>query len=427
MNDQIKNKEDKREFSLDRAFLAMELLPNAADSYTAQVRDINNAVKDSDVVLDTNVLLLPYGAGSDSLKAITKIFETLTAENRLHLPAQVIREFIKNRPTKIAELYKGISDKVSRIQAPQKLSYPIFEEIDDFLEINDILKTIGELTKKLQRANGGLLKKIRNWEWNDPVSLAYREKLPASIIVELQIDREETLAELQRRYELSIPPGYKDSGKDDFGIGDFLIWKTILDIGSTNKKDMIFVSGDEKSDWQHRSDGAAFLPRYELLDEYRRSSDGRALYIIPLSKLLELLDVADASVEEIKQEEARIVEATTIDVTCPYCDSSMIWRLGDSVGSSEVPRCTNCENRFHIHRTRDGVIVHKAADGYRQKTELKDKVAISMDCPSCDEAANVMLGVEPNSTAWARCANCATTFPVHRRPDGTVFVGNINV
>lgn len=404
----------------------MEVLPNAADSYAAQVRDINNAVKDSDVVLDTNVLLLPYGAGSDSLKAITKIFEKLTAESRLHLPAQVVREFIKNRPTKIAELYKGISDKVSRIQVPQQLSYPILEEIQNFREINDTLKTIGELTKALQKANGGLLKEIRNWEWNDPVSLAYKEKLPASIIVDLKIDREETFAELQRRYKLSIPPGYKDSNKDDFGIGDFLIWKTILHIGSTNKKDMIFVSGDEKSDWQHRSDSAGFLPRYELLDEYRRLSGGRALYIIPLSKLLELLEVADASVEEIKQEEARIIEATTVEVMCPYCDSSMTWRLSDSVGSSEVPRCTNCENLFHIHRTREGVIVHKAAEGYRQRTELKEKGAVSIDCPLCDEAASVMLGVEPNSTAWARCANCATTFPVHRRPDGTTFVGGIN-
>ena len=54
MNDQTKKKDEGREFSLDRAFLAMDLLPNAADSYSAQVKDINDAVKDSDVVLDTN-------------------------------------------------------------------------------------------------------------------------------------------------------------------------------------------------------------------------------------------------------------------------------------------------------------------------------------------------------------------------------------
>jgi len=426
MPNQKTEKQTELDFVADRAFIAMELIPNAAESYDAKVRDIRDAIKDSDVVLDTNVLLLPYGAGSDSLIAIAKIFEKLAEEHRLHLPAQVIREFIKNRPTKIAELYKGISDRVSRIQSPQQLSYPILEEIPDFREVNDTLKELGELTKKLQKSSSVLLKKIRSWEWNDPVSLAYKEKLPSSIILELPIDKEATLAELKRRYDLSIPPGYKDSGKDDYGIGDFLIWKTILHIGSTNKKDMIFVSGEEKADWQHRSDNAAFLPRYELLDEYRRFSNGRSLYIIPLSKLLELLDVADTSVEEIKQEEARIIEAATVQVICPYCESSLTWRLGESVGSSEVPRCSNCDNPFHIHRTGVGVTVHKAAEDYRQRSQSKEKTVMILDCPACDEVVQVGLGVAPHSTAWTKCANCATTFPVHRRPDGTAFVGGTN-
>lgn len=426
MNDPKKEKQDESSFDVDRAFLAMELLPNAAEAYGASIRDISDAIKDSDVVLDTNVLLLPYGAGSDSLEAITKVFEKLSADHRLHLPGQVVREFIKNRPTKIAELHKGISDKVSRIQSPQQLSYPILEGIEEFREVNDTLREIGELTKKLQKANSTLLKAIRTWEWNDPVSLAYREKLPSSIIVDLQVNREAILLELKRRYALSIPPGYKDAGKDDYGIGDFLIWKTILHLGAKNKKDMVFVSGDEKSDWQHRSDSAAFLPRYELLDEYRRCSDGRSLYIIPLSKLLELLNVPDASVEEIKQEEARIIEATTVQVVCPYCDSNVTWRLDDSIGSSSVPRCSNCEGLFHIHRTANGVTVHKAADTYRQRAQSKDKVAEVLECPSCNEIANVLLGVAPSSTAWTKCANCSTTFPVHRSSDGTTFIGGIN-
>jgi hypothetical protein len=370
MSEQSKGREQDREFSLDRAFLASDVLPDVASSYGTQIRDIKDAVKDADVVLDTNVLLLPYGAGTDSLNAITKVYDALTTGKRLHLPAQVVREFLKNRPVKIGDLYKGIADKASRLQVPQ-LSYPILEAIPEFQEIKKSLTGIAGHVKDLQKANGGLLRTIRSWEWNDPVSLAYRKHLPASIVFEPKLDREKTLGELKRRYELAIPPGYKDAAKDDYGVGDYLVWKTILAIGARNKRDLIFVSGEEKADWQHRSDGTPLLPRYELLDEYMRSSGGKALYIVPLSRLLELLNVADRSVKEIKQEETRAIEAASVvEVVCPYCSSKVTCTLSQPLGSSAVPRCPACEGRFQVHRTRSGVTVHEAAEGYRQRESL---------------------------------------------------------
>ena len=48
------------------------------------------------------------------------------------------------------------------------------------------------------------------------------------------IDRDEVLEEMTRRYKQAIPPGYKDASKPDGGIGDFLIWKTILNLGEKN-------------------------------------------------------------------------------------------------------------------------------------------------------------------------------------------------
>jgi hypothetical protein len=48
------------------------------------------------------------------------------------------------------------------------------------------------------------------------------------------------------RFANQIPPGYKDAGKADEGIGDYLIWETILEIGRTRKASVIFVTGGEK-------------------------------------------------------------------------------------------------------------------------------------------------------------------------------------
>lgn len=410
MSEPTKKKEETREYSPSRAFVAMEVLPNVAESYAMQVRDLSDAIQDSDVVLDTNVLLLPYGAGSNSLKAIIKVYTKLHTEKRLHMPAQVIREFIKNRPTKIADLYKGISDKVSRIEAPDKLSYTILEDLAAFCEINEKINNISLLIKDIKKSNRNLLETIRNWECNDPVSLAYKQELPVSIIKELPFDREKMLSELQHRYNLGIPPGYKDKTKEDYGIGDLLIWKTILLIGSESKKDMIFVSGEEKSDWQHRSDGTAFLPRYELLDEYRRSSGGRALYIIPLSKLLELLNVEETSIEEIKQEEARVVESTSVEVSCPHCNFLLIARLSNLIDSTELPKCPNCKKIFQIHRKQNSITVQIPFE------------ALVIDCPSCDEIAQGYLGFDPSSTGIARCTSCRTQTRVYRGKDGFICV-----
>lgn len=216
-------------------------------------------------------------------------------------------------------------------------------------------------------------------------------------------------------------------------MGDLLIWETILEIGQKSKRDMIFVSGEEKADWQHRADNTALLPRFELLDEYRRASNGRALYIVPLSKLLELLNVAEDSVNEVKNEEVRVLEASLVDVECPYCSLEFSVHVAPAVGSSMVPICPKCDQRFHVHRTRSGVTVHAGSPSFARSGKRETVVlnpsetllqnAVAVDCPSCGELTMAILGSEPGSKSWARCTMCATNFAISRGADLEVIVG----
>lgn len=82
-----------------------------------------------------------------------------------------------------------------------------------------------------------------------------------------------------------------------------LIWKTILHVAKEKACDVIFVSGEEKSDWWHKSGGRQLYPRFELLDEFRRSSGGRSLYIVSLSELLAIYGVDQALVTEVRESE----------------------------------------------------------------------------------------------------------------------------
>ena len=402
------------ECDIERVFLASNVLPSAADAFGAQVNNVEEAIKSGDIIIDTNVLLIPYGTGSASLMDIISIYEKLKSSGRIFLPAQVAREFIKNRPNKIAELQQSLLNKVSQISTIDKFSFPIMEDIPEYKKLNELIESAKSIKKEITKENSALIAKIHSWEWSDPVSSLYKKVFTSDIIIESEGKNDDILQELLRRQRLSIPPGYKDSGKDDLGIGDFLIWKTILKLGGKNKKDIIFVSGDEKADWQHRAGGSGFLPRYELLDEYRRESGGKAFYIIQLSRLLELLKAKEDSVNEIKQEETRILESNTTEVDCPYCEHTFETKLGDLPGSSAQPICINCGERFHIHRTRHGVTIHKP---FEKATLLKHE---TVRCPACQNTTDAKLHSAPNSTANCDCSFCGTSFPIHRLPDGGV-------
>lgn len=399
---------------IERVFLALNVLPSASDAFGAQVNNVEEAIKSGDIVIDTNVLLIPYGTGSASLMDIISIYEKLKSSGRIFLPAQAAREFIKNRPNKIAELQQSLLNKVSQISTIDKFSFPIMEEIPEYKKLNELIESAKSIKKEITKENSVLISKINSWEWSDPVSSLYKKVFTSETIIEFEGENNDILQELLRRQRLSIPPGYKDSSKDDLGIGDFLIWKTILKLGKENKKDIIFVSGDEKADWQHRAGGSGFLPRYELLDEYRRESGGKAFYIIQLSRLLELLKAKEDSVNEIKQEESRIQESNTAEVDCPHCGHTFESKLGDLPGSSAHPICISCGERFHIHRTRHGVTIHKP---FEKASLLKNE---TVRCPVCQNMTDAKLHSTPSSTANCDCSFCGTSFPIHRMPDAGI-------
>jgi hypothetical protein len=104
------------------------------------------------------------------------------------------------------------------------------------------------------------------------------------------------------RYAHGIPPGYKDQSKGDGGIGDFLIWKTILKLGEDRKTDCIFVTEDSKGDWWVQSEGT-FQPRIELVEEYRRATQGRTIHLMSLSHFLSTFGAEERAVDETQKVE----------------------------------------------------------------------------------------------------------------------------
>jgi len=286
-------------------FIIKSIFPDAGSIFTARLKPLEDIKDSATVVLDTSVLLVPYSIGKESLDQIGTTYRTLVEADRLVIPGQVAREFAKNRAQKIAELFQQLSRKRNKVPSLRKGKYPLLEGVEVYQETIRLEEQIDELLAKYKKILGKVLDHIQNWTWNDPVSLLYSELFTEQVIFDLEYDEEEIREDLERRHLHHVPPGYKDAAKEDSGIGDLLIWHTILEIGKQRKTDVIFVSGDQKSDWWHRSEGVALYPRYELVDEFRRVSEGASFHIITFSRFLDLYGASEEIVQEVRAEEEK--------------------------------------------------------------------------------------------------------------------------
>ncbi len=60
------------------------------------------------------------------------MYQRLQKAKRLFVPAQVSREFAKNRATKLTEMYKALADKRGRTVKPESISYPLLAELEQY-------------------------------------------------------------------------------------------------------------------------------------------------------------------------------------------------------------------------------------------------------------------------------------------------------
>ncbi|MCC6393527.1 MAG: DUF4935 domain-containing protein [Bryobacterales bacterium] len=284
-------------------FVGNKVFPEASAVFTSRSQTLTEVLKTACIVLDTNALLVPYGIGAQTLAQVEATYKGLLNEKRLVIPAQVAREFARNRVTKLSELHQRLSRRRSQLQPFQQGNYPLLEAVPEYENLRETEDQLDALISKYRQQLGSVIDHLAAWEWNDPVSVLYNRLFPAEAVFDTSKPLEDIRQEHVRRFSSKIPPGYKDNAKDDEGIGDLLIWMTILEVGSHRKTSVIFVSGEEKSDWWHRSENQHLYPRYELVDEFRRASTGHSFHIIKFSRLLELFGASTTVVAEIRKEE----------------------------------------------------------------------------------------------------------------------------
>ncbi|MDM7980192.1 MAG: PIN-like domain-containing protein [Rhizobium sp.] len=341
---------------------------------------ISAANDDTLVLLDTNALLLPYRVGKEDLTEIEKAYASLIESGRLFVPARVLREFVKNRDGRLAEIVQSISDKSSSIKPASVDIPPLLNGLPETRALDTASAALKEARSTYLKAVEGLVEVIKQWRGNDPVTLMYQGHFTGDVVVQLDEeqgdgDRSKIEAEWKRRQTSKVPPGYKDAAKADTGIGDFLIWKVMLKLGEQRGKDLIFVTGEEKSDWFVRGGGVGLYPRPELVDEYRRASNGARLRISKLADVLDELKVSGDVVEEVRKAEEQannaVISARTLQPTInifaapvassvlvhaisfDYSTNDGILHLQTSIGHFELSFSKASDRSIYIIRTNE--------------------------------------------------------------------------
>jgi predicted nucleic acid-binding protein len=286
--------------------------PHRAFAASTARPDIKTAL----IFLDTNVLLAPYRSSTETLGAIKRTYERLKSNNQLAVAAEAAREFARNRLNLLAGVHKYVRDAKSVSVNGDFDAPPILRGLPECEEALKYLGQMQRLTKSYRAALDALTATISRWQSADPVIEVYEPLFDEGVVKNLSLTDERLEAIRKDRYNARVPPGFRDKGKEDGGVGDLAIWLTILETAVAVGKDTLFVTEDGKTDWFHKSGDQRLYPRYELAEEFRATTGGRTFGMLTLSELLKGFGASDKVVQEVRDTEVApfwIAQAETVE------------------------------------------------------------------------------------------------------------------
>ncbi|WP_338449302.1 PIN-like domain-containing protein [Niallia oryzisoli] len=269
------------------------------------------------VIIDTNGFLNLYRYSTETTNQILNILDTVPKE-QFWLPAQVIKEFKKNRHdviTREYNKYKEVTKEVERIMLVtkndidkqfSKFNKFRFPKVNDFeAKIHVAIESIKEESKNYKeeikeevKQNEKMLRDDKVKEFIDELISSERVGEPFNFTQLLQI-----YSEGEQRYQYKMPPGYMDIEKDKKDntkrekFGDLILWKQLLEQSKKNNNGIIFITNDEKEDWWVLDKNDIPLrPREELFVEFDEYSD-QPLVIMNLTNFINHVSIINNMVD----------------------------------------------------------------------------------------------------------------------------------
>jgi PIN like domain len=230
-------------------------------------------ITDGLIALDANVLLDLYRMNTDAREDVLGLLGQLEA--RLWVPHQAALEFHRNRFTVIHDqeqvlrkLQKDVADTAARLTEIVRnvRNHPI---IDRKALEGVIQKSFGEIGSYLEGLGMEPILSIKTAMDSDPVLDAVTKLLADKVGPSYPREQMAKVeSEGQQRLKDQRPPGYADAKKEGSqSVGDYVLWRQILDEAAKRKLPVLLVTNDQKEDWYLRLHGITIGPRTELILE----------------------------------------------------------------------------------------------------------------------------------------------------------------
>lgn len=241
--------------------------------------------KEGIIVVDTNILLNLYRYSKDTSDDVFKVLKSV--KERLWLPYQACYEFHENRLNTYYDSWNAADSIKKKLNANiEKFTKDVVSQYGR----NPFVK-VDELTKVINRSVKSINTKLNEWKTSvtdfvnddkilDEITTLFYEK------VGLDYDEEELKAifkEGEARYKVKCPPGFKDDTPEKRAtglrhvFGDLILWKQLIDYAKEQKKDVVFISDDQKEDWWVEWKGMKIYPRPELVREFEKETKGKRI------------------------------------------------------------------------------------------------------------------------------------------------------
>ena len=256
--------------------------------------EFNTILTDGLISFDTNVLLNLYRYSKETSEETLSLYESIN--KRLVFSYYVAEEFSKNRKKVEANSLSEYNKYISNIE---KKYSDLLNELDSIPEkrISSKEKIKESIIKNKERVISSIKKEKNNKEYLFKGDLETRicNLINTNIISKYsKSDFEKIKSEGIRRVKEEIPPGFKDSQKNE--NGDYHIFKSLIDYCKKENKDLIFVTDDQKEDMFLELNGIKY-PRPELLNEFYNES-GRKILIFSVQEFLKNKVIFKESISE---------------------------------------------------------------------------------------------------------------------------------
>lgn len=280
-----------------------EYLPSTASEKKAIWND-----PDTIFVFDTNVLLDYYRYTKSTADTFLKNLTLL--KDKLWLPHQIASEFAKNRYEviySVPKTYKGVKDSIDGFIKSTGAALRMQDSDTDLKSLKEYMeKWIDRVSKENLRVTNH-----NEDHYLDAVLLLFDGKV-GQAYSKPDIDKHKK--DGKQRFAELTPPGYCDAKKqkesaENNSYGDYIIWRQMMDFSISSKKNIVFVTRDQKEDWWNIQCGKTIGPRSELKREFADTTQRSfAMYsIVEFTKFSAIESGVPASKDVI--EEMRTISA----------------------------------------------------------------------------------------------------------------------